>query len=147
MKAKTKRGLRGIVLWINRIAIVIMAVCFVLLYVSSVIEVKGDKNIYHYQRTPIERRNTAFEDSSLFTQIMKDQIADITRMCVIRNQMESNGVYNGKKIIDISSFYLLGYFEIDSARSIIQIGMGRINNDVVFDCFQNASLNVIFTGD
>ncbi len=104
MKAKTKRGLRGIVLWINRIAIVMMAVCFVLLYVSSVIEVKGDKNIYHYQSTPIERRSTEFEDSSLFTHILKDQIADITRMCVIRNQMETNGVYNGKKIIDISSF-------------------------------------------
>ena len=104
MKAKTKRGLRGIVLWINRIAVVIVAVCFVLLYVSSVIEVKGDKSIYHYQRTPIERRSTDFEDSSLFTQIVKDQIADITRMCVIRNQMETNGVYNGRKIIDISSF-------------------------------------------
>ena len=104
MKAKTKRGLRGIVLSINRIAVVIMAVCFVLLYVSSVIRVTGDKNIYHYQRTPIERQNIAFEDSSLFTEIIKDQIADITRMCVIRNQMETNGVYNGKKIVDISSF-------------------------------------------
>ena len=104
MKAKTKRGLRGIILWVNRIAIVIMAVCFVLLYVSSVIRVTGDKNIYHYQRTPIERKSIAFEDSSLFTEIIEDQIADITRMCVIRNQMETNGVYNGKKIVDISSF-------------------------------------------
>ena len=92
------------VLWINRISVVIMAVCFVLLYVSSVIQVKGDKSVYHYRRTPIERQSTEFEDSSLFTEIFKDQIADITRMCVIRNQMETNGVYNGRKIVDISSF-------------------------------------------
>ena len=92
------------VLWINRISVVLMAVCFVLLYVSSVIQVKGDKSVYHYRRTPIERQSTEFEDSSLFTEIMKDQIADITRMCVIRNQMETNGVYNGRKIVDISSF-------------------------------------------
>ena len=82
------------VLWINRISVVIMAVCFVLLYVSSVIQVKGDKSVYHYRRTPIERQSTEFEDSSLFTEIFKDQIADITRMCVISNQMENNGVYN-----------------------------------------------------
>ena len=92
------------VLWINRISVVIMAVCFVLLYVSSVIQVKGDKSVYHYRRTPIERQSTEYEDSSLFTEIFKDQIADITRMCVIRNQMETNGVYNGRKIVDISSF-------------------------------------------
>lgn len=104
MKAKAKRGLRGIIIWINRIAAVVLVICMVLLYVSSVIEVKGEKSIYHYKRTPIERRNTDFEDSSLFTQVLRDQIADITRMCVIRNQLESNGEYNGKKIIDISSF-------------------------------------------
>ncbi len=101
---KAKRGIRGIVIWINRLALVCMAICLVLLYVSSVIQVKGDKRIYHYRRTPMERRSTEFEESSLFTEIFKDQIADITRMCVIRNQMETNGVYNGKKIVDISSF-------------------------------------------
>lgn len=104
MKAGTKRGLRGIILWVNRIAVVMMAVCLVLLYLSSVIEVKGDKNSYRYRRTPVERQRTDFEDSGLFTQILKDQTADITRMCVIRNQMETNGIYNGKKIVDISSF-------------------------------------------
>lgn len=104
MKAKTGRGLRWIVLWANRIAAVMMTVCLVLLYVSSVIEVQGEKHTYRYQKTPIERRNTDFEDTQLFSSILQEQIADITRMCVIRNQMETNGVYNGKKIIDISSF-------------------------------------------
>ncbi len=104
MKAKTGRGLRGIVLWSNRIAVVIIAICLVLLYASSVVEVKGDKNTYRYHNTPIERQNTAFEDTPLFSGILQEQIADITRMCVIRNQLETNGTYNGKKIIDISSF-------------------------------------------
>lgn len=104
VKAKTKRGLRIGIIWINRIAAVILAVCFVLFYLSSVMEIQGEKKVYHYKSTPLERRNTEFEESSLFTGILKDQIADITRMCVIRNQMETNGVYNGKKIIDISAF-------------------------------------------
>jgi len=104
MKAKTGRGLRGIALWINRISAVVLVVCIVLLTVSSIIEVKGEKNIYRYYKTPIERKHMEFEESELFSGILKEQIADISRMCVIRNQMESNGVYNGYKIIDISSF-------------------------------------------
>lgn len=81
-----------------------MAVCSVLLLISSVIEVQGEKQTYRYRRTPIERSNTEFEDTALFTGILQEQIKDITRMCVIRNQLESNGSYNGKKIVDISSF-------------------------------------------
>lgn len=104
MKAKTGRGLRGIIIWINRISVVVIAVCLVLAYVSSVVKVQGEKRTYTYYKTPIERRNTAFEDTELFSGILEEQIADITRMCVIRNQMETNGVYNGKKIVDISSF-------------------------------------------
>ena len=104
MKAKTGRGLKSIALWINRIAAVVLVVCMVLLTVSSIIEINGEKKIYRYYKTPIERENRPFEDTELFSGILKEQIADISRMCVIRNQMETNGVYNGKKIIDISSF-------------------------------------------
>lgn len=104
MKAKTGRGFREIVIWVNRITAVVTAVCLLLLFVSSVITVHGNKKTYLYQKTPVERNNTAFEDSSLFSDILQDQIADITRMCVIRNQLETNGSYDGKKIIDISSF-------------------------------------------
>lgn len=104
MKAKTGRGLRGIAIWVNRISVVILVVSMVLVTVSSIIEVQGEKRIYRYHKTPIERKNTAFEDTELFSGILKEQIADISRMCVIRNQMETNGVYNGHKIVDISSF-------------------------------------------
>ncbi len=104
MKEKMGRGLKGIALWGNRIAAVVLVVCMVLLTVSSIIEVQGEKKIYRYYKTPIERSSSAFEDTELFAGILKEQIADISRMCVIRNQMETNGVYNGKKIIDISSF-------------------------------------------
>ena len=104
MKARTGRGLKRIALWTNRISAVALVVCLVLLAVSSIIEVKGEKNIYRYYKTPIERKNTAFENTELFSGILKEQISDISRMCVIRNQLETNGAYDGYKIIDISSF-------------------------------------------
>lgn len=104
MKAKTGRGLRKMVIWLNRISAVTIAVSFVFMLASSVIMPTEDGYSYTYNKTPIERQQTAFEDTELFTEILTDQLEDITRMCVIRNQMETNGVYNGKKIVDISSF-------------------------------------------
>lgn len=104
MKARTGRGLRKMVIWLNRISAVTIAVSFVFMLASSVITISEDSHTYIYSKTPIERKQTAFEDTALFTEILTDQLADITRMCVIRNQMETNGVYNGKKIVDISSF-------------------------------------------
>ena len=104
MKAKTGRGLRKMILWLNRISAVTIAVGFVFMLASSVISPADNSRVYTYNKTPIERSKTAFEDTTLFTEILTDELADITRMCVIRNQMETNGVYNGKKIVDISSF-------------------------------------------
>ena len=104
MKAKTGRGLKRIALWTNRISLVVLVVCAVLLTVSSIIEVKGEKRVYRYYKTPIERNRVEFEESELFLGILNEQIADLSRMCVIRNQMETNGFYNGRKVIDISAF-------------------------------------------
>lgn len=104
MKARTGRGLRKMILWLNRISAVTIAVSLVFMLASSVITVTDGAHTFTYNKTPIERRQTAFEDTELFTNILTNQLADITRMCVIRNQMETNGVYNGKKIVDISSF-------------------------------------------
>lgn len=104
MKAKTGRGLRKMVIWLNRISAVTIAVSIVFMLASSVISPAEENRTYTYFKTPIERNQTAFEDTALFTQILEKELEEITRMCVIRNQMETNGVYDGDKIIDITAF-------------------------------------------
>ncbi len=104
MKAKTGRGLRKMVIWLNRIAAVTIAISIVFMLASSVISPAEENRTYTYFKTPIERSQTAFEDTALFTQILEKELEEITRMCVIRNQMETNGVYDGDKIIDITAF-------------------------------------------
>lgn len=104
MKAKTGRGLRKMVIWLNRISAVTIAVSIVFMLASSVISPAEENRTYTYYKTPIERGQTAFEDTALFTQILEKELEEITRMCVIRNQMETNGVYDGDKIIDITAF-------------------------------------------
>ena len=104
MKEKIRRGIREIMIWINRIAAVSVAVCMVFICATSVIHLDTGKMEWAYVQTPVERERVRFEDSQIYKDVLQNQIIDITRMCVIRNQMETNGVYNGKKIIDISEF-------------------------------------------
>ena len=52
----------------------------------------------------LDRSGVAFEDSELFAEAYKDMIYDITRMCVIRNQMETDGTFDAGKEIDIDQY-------------------------------------------
>ena len=52
----------------------------------------------------VDRGNVEFEDSTVFSEVFKDTAYDITRMCVIKNQMETAGEFDPDKKIDISSF-------------------------------------------
>ena len=104
MKAKTGRGLRKMVIWLNRISAVTIAVSIVFMLASSVISPAEENRTYTYYKTPIERGQTAFEDTALFTQSLEKEQEKITRQNVLRNQSENNGVYDGDKIIDITAF-------------------------------------------
>lgn len=88
----------------TRITSVLLAVCMVILFAKSFINIESGKYTYQYFSTPIERKSVSYENSRMFKDILYDQIREITRMCVIRNQLEVNGVYDGKKVIDISSY-------------------------------------------
>ena len=67
MKAKTGRGIRKMILWLNRISAVTIAVGFVFILASSVISPADNSRVYTYNKTPIGRSQTAFEDTTLFT--------------------------------------------------------------------------------
>ena len=45
-----------------------------------------------------------FEDSEVFDDILRKDAQDITRMSVIKSQLETDGVYDGKKQIDITAY-------------------------------------------
>ena len=45
-----------------------------------------------------------FEDSAVFREIFKSAVQDITCLVVIKEQMETNGVFDSQKRIDITRF-------------------------------------------
>lgn len=45
-----------------------------------------------------------FEDSRIFTDVFRNAINDITRLAVIKGQLETNGVFDGSRIVDVTEF-------------------------------------------
>ena len=80
MKEKIRRGIREIMIWINRIAAVSVAVCMVFICATSVIHLDTGKMEWTYIQTPVERERVRFEDSQIFKDVLQNQIVDITRM-------------------------------------------------------------------
>jgi len=45
-----------------------------------------------------------FEDSRIFADVFRNAINDITRLAVIKGQLETNGRFDGAKVIDVTDF-------------------------------------------
>ncbi|MBP9997331.1 MAG: HAMP domain-containing histidine kinase [Lachnospiraceae bacterium] len=89
---------------ISSLLAVVVMFCATFCFMTSCINVKyGDTEIYEFIALP-ERTEKSFEDSSIFSRIVYGDLNEITRMCVIRNQMETNGRYDAKKKIDITKY-------------------------------------------
>lgn len=104
MKKGISKRKRVILIWLSRITAVLIAVCMTLLLAGSYITINTQTSQYSYLLSQYHRNQIPFEDSDLFSDLFNDSINNITRMCVIKNQLETNEKYNGKKIIDITSY-------------------------------------------
>jgi len=83
---------------------VVVAVCISTLLVGSSVQVSLMRNSYTYLVTPWNMDSSNFEESYIFGDILSSNIADAARMAVIRSQMETDGVYDPEKIVDVTAF-------------------------------------------
>ena len=56
-----------------------------------------------YALAPLETE-PEFEDSKLFQDIFRTSVADITRLVVIKEQLETNGEFQSSKLIDVTEY-------------------------------------------
>lgn len=97
---KTKRGFWLIV---RRVFASAAAVIFVALSCNSTVTVESDGRVYSQTISPLEKKDS-FENSTIFTDILREEIRGVTRMAVIKSQLETDGEYDGKKKIDIAGY-------------------------------------------
>jgi signal transduction histidine kinase len=82
---------------------IISAIVFYLLFFGNYTVEMADGTTHYYQ-VDGNNRDIAFEDSYVFENILIKQMEEITKMVVIKNQLETNGIYNPNKLIDIVEY-------------------------------------------
>lgn len=89
---------------LQHIAAIGMAVMVGIIAVNSNIVVDnmyGDQIGY---RVGLMDNAGEFEDSQIFTDVFRNAINDITRLAVIKGQLETNGHFDGSRLIDVTRF-------------------------------------------
>lgn len=97
------RGKRSF--WIILRRLFSAAAVFILVGLScnSTITVETNGSVYQQNIGPFDKRDS-FEDSALFNDILREEIRSVTRLAVIKSQLETEGSYNGQKKIDVAQF-------------------------------------------
>lgn len=104
MKKGISRTKRFLLMAISLILLVTTFVSTLMFVEFSTMRI-GYKDGYEYYFMPFySSKNVPFENTELFDKLCKSDIERITRMCVIKNQMETMGEYDGTKWVDISGF-------------------------------------------
>ncbi|MCM1119078.1 MAG: HAMP domain-containing histidine kinase [bacterium] len=102
---KNNRVIRRLALHIvQHLAAIGMAVMVGIIAVNSNIVVDnmyGDQIGY---RVGLMDNAGEFEDSRIFTDVFRNAINDITRLAVIKGQLETNGRFEGSKVIGVTRF-------------------------------------------
>ena len=94
---------RRVLLIFQKVLAAAFAAIFVGLACNSSVSVERNGRLYDQQINLLENSNS-FENSDLFTDILSEEIRGVTRLSVIRSQLETDGTYNGQKQIDIAEF-------------------------------------------
>ena len=102
-KCVMSRGKRRLILIARRLLCAGFAGCIMALFANSFISVKTNEGMRNYFISPFAQKDR-FENSEVFQDILYRDIQNITRMAVIKSQLETDGVYDGQKKIDIAAY-------------------------------------------
>ncbi len=103
-KKPLKENTRKILLVIQHALIVAAAVSILVVLTGSSVMLTGVDENYSYSMDAGEKEKS-YEDSLLFNHIFGRGVADVARMVAVRSQMETDGRFDGRKIIDVATFY------------------------------------------
>lgn len=101
MKSGRKRRL---LIWCQHWLAMLAAACISILIVGSSVQVSMMKSTTSYLVTPWNVDSSNYEESYIFRDILSSNIADAARIAVIRSQMETKGVYDPEKVIDVTAY-------------------------------------------
>lgn len=104
MKRKTiGRGRRKFYLFMTHLMAAVAAACTAVILCNSYIRYDGIYGSYDYVVTPQDQKSS-FEQSGVFSEILRNNLQELSRMAVIRSQMETDGSFDSHKVVDITAY-------------------------------------------
>ena len=99
------KGRKAVMIFLEILFTTLCAVCIGVVSCNAIISVPNRKNTLNlnYYISPFSR-TAAFEDSDVFNDMVYDNLDDIIRYGVIRSQLETDGVFDKTKQIDIEQY-------------------------------------------
>lgn len=96
--------LRELIIFAERLLLVFLAVSITLIFTNSFFKVSTSYGTtYHYGISPLEKGKT-FEEKEIFHSLLLGNMEQIVQYVSFCHILETEGAYNGKKIIDISDY-------------------------------------------
>lgn len=106
VKKRQKKSAAGINIFLHflqQAVIVIAAVLIVMVLCGSYVVIESGNGTQFYNISD-EEAGISFWDSKLFNNLLGNSITDIVRYGAIRGQMETDGEFDGRKVIDTTAF-------------------------------------------
>lgn len=105
-REKEKKALNGkireLIYFLERLLFVVFAVSVVLVFMNSFFKIQTSYDTtYHYTVEPFGKEKD-YEEREIFHTLLLGKMEQITRFVAIRHIMETQGEYDGKKVIDVA---------------------------------------------
>ena len=95
---------RELLLFVERLLAVVLAVSMTFIFINSFFNISTSYGTtYHYAASPLDQERS-FEEKEIFRALLSGNMEQITRFVVIRHQLETNGVYDESKKIEVTKY-------------------------------------------
>lgn len=102
---KQKSGVRVICRILQHAALAVMALALVVTVASTTVRIEGFRGNGSYTSySYYSSKEKDFEESDLFNTIFGYAMADIIRFGVVSSQMETEGDFDGSKVVDVTAY-------------------------------------------
>lgn len=100
---KAKNGFRTFMRFLQHVSLAVMALSVFVVVIGSTVRIQGFRSGGNYMLDSSDQ-NKEYEDSDLFDTIFGYAVADIIRYGVVSSQLETDGEFDGSKIVDVTAY-------------------------------------------
>ena len=97
------RAARTFLRIVQHLSLGIMVLALFIVAIGSTVHVEGFRSQYSFNMYSMDQKQS-YEDSEMFDNIFGCAAADIIRHGVVSGQLETDGVFDGRKVIDVTAY-------------------------------------------